>query len=75
MLQRLDCTLQDHEPKTSRFAFDGVVRAVDYIWYSSVSLDALGVLKVVEPDLIAAGVPSSVFPSDHVSLKAQLAFK
>ena len=66
---------QDAEPMTSRFAFDSVVRAVDYIWFSSVSLDVLGVLKVVDPKSIQPGVPNSVFPSDHVSLKTCLAFK
>jgi len=55
--------------------FGGQVQAVDYIWFSSVSLDVLGVLKVVEPQLIEAGVPSDVFPSDHVSVKASFAFK
>ena len=60
---------------TSRFAFDGKVRAVDYIFASSVSLDVAGVLKVVDSKLLEPGVPSRVFPSDHVSLKAVVAFK
>jgi len=51
------------------------VQAVDYIWFSSVSLDVLGVLKVVDPQLIEPGLPTDVFPSDHVSIKAGFAFK
>jgi len=55
--------------------FGGHLQPVDYIWFSSVSLDVLGVLKVVDPQFIEAGVPSDVFPSDHVSVKASFAFK
>ena len=58
---------------TSRFG--GEVHAVDYIWFSSVSLDVLGVLKVVDPQLIESGLPTAMFPSDHVSVKASFAFK
>jgi len=55
--------------------FGGDEHAVDYIWYSSVSLDVLGVLKVVDQQLIESGLPTAVFPSDHVSVKASFAFK
>ena len=58
---------------TSRFASE--LHAVDYIFFSSVSLDVLGVLKAVDPQLLEAGLPSAVFPSDHVSVKASFAFK
>jgi len=49
--------------------------AVDYIWFSSVSLNVLGVLKVVDAQLNNGGLPSAVFPSDHMSVKASFAFK
>lgn len=58
---------------TSRYF--GEARGVDYIWFSSVSLDVLGVLKAVDPQLMEAGLPSAMFPSDHVSIKASFAFK
>lgn len=49
---------------------------LDYIFYSANSLQAAGVLKTVDKDVIAAtgGLPSRDFPSDHLSLKAVLAF-
>ena len=55
--------------------FGGQLHAVDYIWFSSVSLDVLGVLKVVDPQLMESGLPTATFPSDHVSVKASFAFK
>ena len=65
--------LQGSEPVTGYFGDQS--HKVDYIWYSSVSLDVLGVLKVVDPKLIESGLPTDVFPSDHVSVKASFAFK
>jgi len=55
--------------------FGGQLQAVDYIWFSSVSLDVLGVLRAVSPQFMEAGLPTAVFPSDHVSVKASFAFK
>jgi len=55
--------------------FGGHLHAVDYIWFSSVSLEVLGVLKVVDPALITSGLPTATFPSDHVSVKASFVFK
>ncbi|WAR08712.1 CCR4-like protein [Mya arenaria] len=49
---------------------------VDYIFYSSASLDNVGVLQVAPRASIVAtgGTPNKWFPSDHVSIKATLAF-
>jgi len=55
--------------------YAGGLHSVDYIWFSSVSLDVLGVLKVVDPQLNEDGLPTAVFHSDHVSIKASFAFK
>jgi CCR4-NOT transcription complex subunit 6 len=68
-------TVAKVEPLTSRFAFDGKLRTVDYIWYSSLSLDVASVVDVVDPSLIEPGVPSAIFPSDHLSLKSTFVFK
>jgi len=65
--------LQGCEPITGFFAGD--LHAVDYIWFSSVSLDVLGVLKVVDPPPNEGGLPTATFPSDHMSIKASFAFK
>jgi mRNA deadenylase 3'-5' endonuclease subunit Ccr4 len=68
-------TVLGEEPLTSRYAADARVLPLDYIWFSSVSLDVLGVLKVVDRELIESGIPTAVFPSDHLSIKARFAFK
>jgi len=65
--------LQGSEPVTSYYR--GETRQLDYIWFSNVSLDVLGVLKAVDSKLIEPGLPTGVFPSDHVSIKASFAFK
>ena len=69
----LTAVLQGREPITGQFAGD--VHSVDYIWFSSVSLDVLGVLKVIEPQLNETGLPSAIYHSDHMSIKAGFAFK
>lgn len=50
---------------------------VDYIFYSSSSLDAVGVLETASKDKImeTGGTPNCYFPSDHVSIKAVFSFK
>ena len=50
--------------------------AVDYIFYSASSLVPVGVLKTIDWSVIDAtgGLPSKDFPSDHLSLKAIMAF-
>lgn len=64
-----------NEPLTSRFNCDGIVRSVDYIWFSGNSLDVMGVMETVDADKIKGGVPNVLFPSDHLSLKAVFGFK
>lgn len=63
------------EPLTSRFKCDGIIRSVDYIWFSSSSLEVKGVMETVDADKIKDGVPNAIFPSDHLSLKAVFGFK
>lgn len=64
------------EPAIS--SFNGVMNAtVDYIFYSSSSLDNVGVLETAPKHRVmeTGGTPNIYFPSDHLSLKAVLAFK
>lgn len=68
-------TVTGKEPMTSKFPHDGVVRQVDYIWYSSGSLDVLGVAETAPATDIEQGIPNAIYPSDHVSTKAVLAFR
>ena len=55
----------------------GMCACVDYQFYSSSSLDAVGVLQTAAKDRImeTGGTPNCYFPSDHVSLKAVFSFK
>ncbi|XP_029649667.1 mucin-17 [Octopus sinensis] len=50
---------------------------LDYVFYSSTSLEAVGVLQVPgkQSVLDCKFIPNRIFPSDHLSLKAVLAFK
>lgn len=65
---------QGEDPKSSKFPHDGGVRAVDYIVYTSHSLALLGVHRTAPESDIQQGIPSAVYPSDHVSTKATLGF-
>ena len=60
---------------TTRYANSGSVMGVDYIWYSGSSLNLGGILQTAPQPLLAQGIPNGTFPSDHLSIKAQLAFK
>ncbi|XP_013406255.1 glucose-repressible alcohol dehydrogenase transcriptional effector [Lingula anatina] len=53
--------------------FDG---CLDYIWYSHESISALGVLETPssEPIMRFHALPSDLFPSDHIPIKAQFRF-
>ena len=66
---------QGKEPTSSCFPADSKCRAVDYIWYSTGTLKVSGVLKAPAAKHIEGGIPNDVFPSDHLSLKAILAFQ
>lgn len=50
---------------------------LDYVFYSSSSLEAVGVLQVPDKQSVldCKFIPNRIFPSDHLSLKAVLAFK
>lgn len=61
------------EPLTSRF-HDGVVRSVDYVWFSGNTLQVKGVMETVDEENIKGGVPNAIFPSDHLSLKVVFSF-
>ena len=67
--------LQGAEPCTTRYPHNGSVKQVDFMWYGGNQLDTLGVLQTVSSDKLAAGIPNSSFPSDHISLKADFVFK
>lgn len=66
---------QGREPLTSRFHVDGVLRSVDYVWFSGNTLQVKGVMETVDEENIKDGIPNAVFPSDHLSLKAVFSFK
>lgn len=50
---------------------------IDYIWYSTNALQVTGLLGMVDQDYLARvpGFPNVHFPSDHLSLMAELEFK
>ncbi|XP_043919403.1 CCR4-Not complex 3'-5'-exoribonuclease subunit Ccr4-like [Protopterus annectens] len=56
--------------------YDLFVYCLDYIWYSSKSISVLGVLKTVSEEQVKplVALPNTVFPSDHVSVKAWFTF-
>ncbi|GFS27034.1 glucose-repressible alcohol dehydrogenase transcriptional effector [Elysia marginata] len=47
---------------------------LDYVFFSSASLDNVGVLEALDPAVINA-MPSAAIPSDHLSLKAVFRMK
>ncbi|KAH3739787.1 nucleolar protein dao-5-like isoform X2 [Dreissena polymorpha] len=67
---------QGSEPEITSYN-RGMCECVDYIFYSSTSLDNVGVYSVAARERIMStgGTPDQHFPSDHVSIKAVLAFK
>lgn len=50
--------------------------SIDYIFYSSGSLIPVGVLKTIDGPVVLAtgGLPSKDIPSDHLSMKAVMAY-
>lgn len=54
--------------------FRGVI---DYIWYTTSSLSVTGLLGEVEPSYLSkvVGFPNAHFPSDHISILAELKIK
>lgn len=50
---------------------------LDYVWFDTQGLDALGALETSSPEEIAkhTALPSPLFPSDHLPLKFELHFK
>ncbi|BFZ09921.1 hypothetical protein BsWGS_12960 [Bradybaena similaris] len=70
-----ELTLGKEPPVTS---FTKVTHAtLDYIFYSAVSLDAVGVLETLDLPVVDAtgGLPSDSIPSDHLSLKTVFRLK
>ncbi|XP_071809418.1 uncharacterized protein [Asterias amurensis] len=53
------------------------IKALDYIWFSSQTLDCEGALQMVDRDVIDSlyACPNQVFPSDHHLMKARFRFK
>lgn len=58
------------------FGFDIMKDTLDYIWYSSNTLQANAVLEMVKEEVIKPfkACPNKFFPSDHLSLKACFQF-
>ena len=50
---------------------------LDYIWFSSDTMNVTAVLETVGESAITpyVGLPNKAFPSDHLSLKAYFQFK
>ncbi|KAI8335058.1 Endonuclease/exonuclease/phosphatase [Chlamydoabsidia padenii] len=50
---------------------------LDYIWYSSNTIDSLSLLGPIEPSYLnkVVGFPNAHFPSDHIPIAAELKFK
>ena len=66
--------LQGKEPEVTSYTDHAWMP--DYIFLDTKTLLPLGVLSLVDKDIIAAtgGLPSKEFPSDHLSLKSVFAF-
>ena len=66
---------QSQEPEVTSLT-KNMNAAVDYIFYSSDSLQPLGVLKTLDKAVVQAtgGLPAKDIPSDHISMKAVLSF-
>lgn len=48
--------------------------ALDYIWHSPENLTVKNVLETVSAKETEKGIPNAIFPSDHLSLKAEFIF-
>ena len=70
-IKKLWYNWQGDEPLTSGHS---CTRALDYIWYSSDSLDLHSVLETLPSAEIEAGIPNKRIPSDHLSIKAVFSF-
>ncbi|XP_014781402.1 mucin-17 [Octopus bimaculoides] len=68
--------VQSNEPALTTMTLH-TRECLDYVFYSSTSLEAVGVLQVPSKQnvLDCKFIPNRIFPSDHLSLKAVLAFK
>ena len=61
----------------SRAGVKGVqTYTLDYIWYTNKALDLKGVLEMPPRSVILehTGLPSELFPSDHLPLNAEFSF-
>ena len=77
--------LQGYEPEItnaddfdSRAGVKGVqTYTLDYIWYTNKALDLKGVLETPPRSVILehTGLPSELFPSDHLPLNAEFSFR
>ena len=66
---------QKSEPEITTYT-ENMMNAVDYVFYSAGSLVPVGVLKTIDYATVEdiGGLPSKEFPSDHLSMKALMAF-
>ncbi|KAK9472540.1 Nocturnin [Dipodascopsis tothii] len=55
----------------------GFTGVIDYIWYSTNTLDVIGVMGEPDKEYMdkVVGFPNAHFPSDHISLLSQFQFK
>ncbi|XP_059143429.1 nucleolar protein dao-5-like isoform X2 [Physella acuta] len=69
-------TVQGKEPSITTYT-KNMYAGVDYIFHSSLSLDVVGVLEVLDEVFITklGGLPNTKIPSDHLSLKAVFRMK
>ncbi|KAK7107933.1 uncharacterized protein [Littorina saxatilis] len=68
-------TVTKSEPEVTTFS-PNLKGSVDYVFYSAGSLAPTGVLKTIDRAVIdtTSGLPTRDFPSDHLSVKAVMAF-
>ncbi|KAK9456971.1 Endonuclease/exonuclease/phosphatase [Dipodascopsis uninucleata] len=55
----------------------GFTGAIDYLWYSTSCLNVMGLIGEVDKEYMSkvVGFPNAHFPSDHISIFAQLQFR
>ena len=78
MLQGQEPSLTNCDGSVVRASQEGLYKGcLDYIWYSADRLIPTAVLDVPKEQLIDQhiGLPSKIFPSDHLPIYAEFQFK
>ncbi|POO03985.1 Endonuclease/exonuclease/phosphatase [Trema orientale] len=72
--QQKKMNTEANEPQFTNFTpwFSGTL---DYIFYTADSLRVEGLLELVDRESLGAGIPSTLWPSDHIALMANFRLK